>query len=377
MINKFERQIYIVLLAFLLLLTLSLGGFIFYRLYDVKKYSAPSSAAISLKALPIRGEDIVIKTSYVGYAEAINQVQIVPYISGYLDKIAIQPGQTVHRGEALLTINDSEYQAKFEAANAAVMQAKAAFNYSKDYYERVQKTGKKAFSEIDIDNAKNNFLQAEANLMSARANKKYAEVNLQYTKINAPISGLIGNFTLSPGDYVSPAQSSLLTIIQTSPIRVVFSLTDIEYFNLKKDNSLFKNSVIKLTLPNGKPFKYTGHFQYTDNKINKNTNALAVYAYFENDDNDLLPNTFVTVDVYHTLDNAVAINKNQIKMTNDGYFINIGRNHHLVLLPVQILAEKDNQYIIKNDFQTGDVLVTDNVADITDKTEVNFLLIHS
>jgi len=297
----------------------------------------------------------------------------MPYINGYLDKIAIQPGQMVKEGELLLTIDDSEYKAKVDAAEAAVMQADAAFNYNKDYYERIKKSGKKAFSEIDIDNAKNNFLQAEANLMSAKANKKYAEVNLHYTQINAPITGLIGNFNLSHGDYVTPANMPLLTIVQTSPIRVVFSLTDVEYFNLTADNSFFKNSVIKIVLPNGKTFKYTGHFQYTDNQINKSTNALPVYVYFENDNNDLLPNTFVTVDVYHTIQNSFAISKNHIQMTDKGYFISIGRDNHILHLPVQILAEKGDTYIIKNDFNAGDLLVTDNVSNIPDNAKINFV----
>ena len=377
MINKFERQIYVVLLVLLLLLTLGLSAYIFYKPSEEKEQTKPISDTISLNALPMLSKDIVIKTSYVGHAEAINQVQIVPYISGYLDKINVKPGQMVNEGQLLLTINDSEYKAKTDAAHAAVMQADAAFNYNKDYYERVKKSGKKAFSEIDIDNAENNFLQAEANLMSAKANEKYAEVNLQYTKINAPITGLIGNFNLSHGDYVTPANAPLLTIIQTSPIRVVFSLTDVEYFNLKTGDSFFKNSVIKIILPNGKTFKYTGQFKYTDNQINSHTNALAVYAYFENNENDLLPNTFVTVEVYHTFQNSLAINKNLVQMTNSGYFINIGRDNHILHLPIQILAEKDDTYIVKNDFNAGDLLIADNVPDISDNTKINFNLIKS
>ena len=109
-----------------------------------------------------------------------------------------------------------------------------------------------------------------------------ADVNYSYTIIKAPISGLVGNFTLSTGDYVAPNSGALLSIVQTDPIRVVFSLTDTEYLNMKDGGSLFKDSVIKLRLPNGRQYEYAGEFKYTNNELNKSTNSLAVYAYFKN-----------------------------------------------------------------------------------------------
>ena len=371
-----NKYLYKGLLAFLCLVTLGLCGYYFYKTFFDKSKNIPISNTVILNAMPIKTENVLVKKSYVGHVEAINQIQVIPYINGYLNKIIVKPGQMVNENDLLLTIDDGEYKAKLEAAEATVLQASAAFDYSKEYYDRVQKSGKRAFSEIDIDNAKNNFLQAEATLKNAEAARKLANVNFKYTQIKASITGLVGNFTLSTGDYVSPTGNSLFSIIQTNPIRVVFSLTDTEYLNLKEDGELFKDSVIKLILANGKTFANDGDFKYTDNHLNKNTNSLAVYAYFQNKNNELLPNAYVTVDVYKTFKNAVILDKNLVKMKEDGYFLTIGRNEHIKDIKVQILSEKNNQYVLKNIFDKEDVLVLDDTNNLKPNVKIHFNLVN-
>lgn len=314
---------------------------------------------IPLRAIRIKPQDITIQRDYIGYVEAIHQVEIIPFISGYLQDIFVSPGQFVNKDEPLLTIDDAEYKAKLDAAEATVLQEKSSFEYNKNYYERVQKSGKKAFSEIDRDNAKNNFLQSEALLKNARANRDFAAINYKYTRINAPITGFIGNFTLSRGDYVSPTQSLALNIIQMDPIRVVFSLTDKEYLTMTGDNNMFKDTVIKLKTADGSIYEYDGEFKYTDNKINKQTDSLAVYVYFKNDKNKLLPNAFVTIELFKTFKDIVLIRKNYAYKKNDAFFVTVYRNKEFITVPIQILAELEMDYIVKNIFQSNDLLMLD------------------
>lgn len=373
--KSFKHHIYQLIIGVLVFVSLALSCLLYWHLK--KNVSASLSETFTLNALPIKGEDIAVTRNYVGYTEAINQVQIIPYLNGYLDKISVKPGQFVKENDLLLTIEDSEYKAKLDMAQATVLQAEASFNYNKNYYERVQKSGKNAFSAVDIENAQNNYLQSEAELKSAYANKSLAEVNYSYTKIAAPISGLVGNFNLSHGNYVTPNGESLLHIVQTNPIRVVFSLTDEEYLNQIKQEKNFKDSVINLILSNGKLFKYTGHIEYTDNQINKPTNSLAVYAYFENKDNELLPNAFVTVEILKTFKDSVFVDRNLVKMEADGNYLTIGRGNQILIEPVQILAEKENKYILKNSFKPNDVIILDDIADLPPHAKIHFNIIKS
>ena len=355
-----------------ILLAIFLGGILLWSGYRWIRYTLFAAKdemqtdAITLKAKPIVSQDVTINREYLGYVEAIHQVQIVPYISGYLQDILITPGQMVKKGEPLVTINDAEYKAKLDAAEASVQQEKSALEYNKNYYSRVQKSGKKAFSETEIDNARNNFEQSEAQLKNALANKEFARINYDYTKISAPISGLIGNFDLSTGDYVAPQTSFLMNIVQTDPVRVVFSLTDKEYLEMIKDNDSFRDTVIKLKMANGAMYEYDGEFKYTDNQINKQTNTIAVYAYFKNDDNKLLPNEFVTVEVFKVFKDSVLIDKDLVTMRSNGSFIVIYRNGQPIEVPIHIISATDNFYVVKNTFDKDDLIIlTPSLVNLT------------
>ncbi len=373
--NKNERKIYIFLLLVLCLISLGMGYYIYQKEHSGEISPVPVNDSITLNVMPIIAQDVMVATNYVGYVEAINQVQIIPYINGYLKEIPVTAGQNVREGELLIVIEPEEYKARVDAADAAVLQAQASFAYNQNYYERVQKSGKRAFSEIEIDNAKNNFLQAQANLKNTQANKMLADVNYNYTIIKAPISGLVGNFTLSPGDYVAPNSGSLLSIVQTDPIRVVFSLTDTEYLNMKGSGELFKDSVIKLILPNGKQYAYDGEFKYTNNELNKSTNSLAVYTYFKNPQNELLPNAYVTVQINRVFKNTVLIDKSFVHLLADGNFVIIARNNQITRQKVNIFAEKGNQYVLENTFEPNDLLLLEDTGNIPQTAKLDFKIV--
>lgn len=353
-----KKQFIYILLGIVIGIALLWSGYKWAENTLFKSEALSQTDAISLKAKPIVPQDFTVNKEYIGYVEAIHQVQIVPYISGYIQDILITPGQMVKKGEPLVTINDAEYKAKLDAAEASVQQEMSALEYNKNYYDRVQKSGKKAFSQTEIDNAKNNFQQSEAQLKNATANKEFARINYDYTKISAPISGLIGNFNLSTGDYVAPQESFLLNIVQTDPVRVVFSLTDKEYLEMIEDKKSFDDMVIKLKMANGAMYEYDGVFKYTDNQINKETNTIAVYAYFKNDNNKLLPNEFVTVEVFKTFKDTVLVDKNLVAMQNNGNFIMIYRKGQPIEIPIHIISETDTFYVVKNTFEKDDLIVS-------------------
>lgn len=371
--KRSEKIFYASFLIILCLISFGAGYFVF-KHNSLGSINVNTSDVLKINVKPIKIEDIVVKNSYVGHVEAIHQVNVIPYIAGYLEKILVQPGQYVQKDDLLILLENSEYQAKVDAADAHLLQAKASLDYNQNYYNRVKKSGKNTFSQVEIDDAKNNYLQSEASLKGAEADKALAEVNFRYTKIKAPISGLVGNFNLSAGDYVAPNASSLFDIVQTNPIRVVFSITDKEYLDMKESESLFKDSVIKLTLANNKPFLYEGEFKYTDNKIKAETSSLTVYTYFKNDKNELLPNSYVTVNVHKTFKDSVILDKNLIEIKANGYFLTISRHNKIIQHPISILAEDGNKFVIKNTFQKGDLIILDDVKTINTDKKINFVV---
>ena len=354
--EKIFYQILLVIAAILL-------AFMLYRLHEKQTIKqsenpVPQNQVLRVNAKPIVGKNHIISKKYVGYVTPINEVDIIPYINGFVEKIAAQSGKETRAGAPLLRIKPDEYKAKKEAATAAVIKAKATLNNAKIYFERMEKAGEKALSKTEIDNAKAAYLEAKAAYAGAKADLQTALVNLGYTNITAPINGIIGYIDLSVGDYISPAKP-LFSIIQFDPIRVVFSISDKDYLEENNRGNLFADNIIKLELPDGKIYDFSGKFAFTDNQINPSTNSLAVYADFKNPNKTLIPNSYVDVIVEKTLKNTISVEKKLLYMQPDGDFLFIIRGGHAVWQKVNIITDDGSFYIINNDFLPGDMLIAE------------------
>ncbi len=97
------------------------------------------------------------------------------------------------------------------------------------------------------------MLQAQAGIKQAEANYELAKIDLEHTEIRSPINGYIGKAMVTVGNFVSTSGGTLANIVQTDPVRIVFSVTDKEMLNLKQDyRKRGGETYSKIVLPNGK-----------------------------------------------------------------------------------------------------------------------------
>ncbi len=362
--NGYSRKTYSRLLIIFIMSAVILGGMIFFSSH-VDSKETPKENILTLSAVPATPQKVSLTSSHIGYVTPINSVDIVPYINGFLEKINVQGGQEVKAGDTLVIIRQDEYKARLDAAQAAVLKAQSAFSNAKTYFERVKNAGGRAVSKAEFDNAKNNYLSAQADLAQAKADKAIAQVNYDYTVIKAPIDGIVGNIDLTVGDYVSPASSPLLKIIQYNPTRVVFSIADKDYLLEKDKKELFFEEKIKLKLSNGKIFESLGKFRFTSNELDKNTNALAVYADFDNPNRTLVANAYVDVIVEKDYPNGILVNQSAVNMAADGNYVYTAKNGTLDKKAVDIISTVGSDYLLRNNFEPGEYIITQKILRFT------------
>ena len=247
--------------------------------------------------------DISSKKKYIAQVEAINSVDIIPQVSGYLEKILFTNGSQIKKDDKIFIIEQTKYKADLEKAEALVKQL------SKQY-ERVASLNKQKFAsdkEIDI---------AESNLRQAKANLEIAKLNFEHTEIKSPINGTIGKALITAGNLVSPSSGKLARIVQTNPIRIVFSVSD-------KERSIFLNKIASaeniyfdIKLPNGKTKTINANNLFFDNEVNNNTATIPVYIDTPNDDNLLVPGNYIDISVRFQ-DKKEAILVPQIALVSD------------------------------------------------------------
>lgn len=336
------------------------AGWWFWRYYHLMPSAKLAAAPTQVHAVPVVEKTVTVEKKYIGYVTPVNDVEVRPYVNGFISEVAVEGGQELRKGDKLLVIEQSEYKAALDAAEAAAAKAEADFNYARDYYQRIKKAGTKAVSQTETDNAKAQFLSAQAAWAGAKASAEQARVNFGYTVISSTIDGVAGNVALTPGDYVSP-QSLLLTVVQTDPMRVVFSISDKDYLEESRKKVMFDGETIRLRLADGSLYPQVGKFRYSDNKIDRSTNAIAVYADFENPERLLADNAYVTVLVEKQYQ-GVPVAKDLVNLQSDGSFVYAATGDVVRKHPVEILSEYGNNYVLKNNFAAGMRLVTDKIT---------------
>ncbi len=372
---KQEEKTYGWLLAVVLVLALLAGYYALKETQKAKPQTVTAAKEITLRVIPVKAEDVDIQKSYIGYVTPINEVSVLPYINGFLDKIMVSGGQDVSQGETLVVIKQDEYKANMDAARASVIQAEANFANAKSYYDRIKKAGAKAVSKTEIDSAKASYLSSQAAVAQAKANFALAKVNYDYTEIQAPVNGTVGEVSLTKGDYVSPGGQALFKIIQYNPIRVVFSITDKDYLDELAQGKLFAQDEIRLRLSNGNIYAKPGQYRYVDNEIDRQTNSIAVYADFENEDKTLVANAYVDVLLNKTYKNGVLVRQNYVSREADGNYVYVVNGSQLSKVKVDIVAPVKNDYLLKNNFKRGDYLVIDKVSKMSPDQKIRIEIV--
>jgi membrane fusion protein (multidrug efflux system) len=240
-------------------------------------------------------------TEHVGRVEAIQAVDLRARVQGYLEAVKFNEGSDVRAGDLLFTIEQAPYLASVNAARAKVASAQAALTNASQYLRRLQAVRSGGVSATDLEAAVSNELKAQALLQEAEASLEQAELDLGYTIIKAPISGRIGRTAFTKGNLVGPDSGALARIVQIDPIRVVYSVSENDYADVKTSHQemtpeqLRQELVPRLKLSNGELYPSAGKLAFADNEVDADTGTIAVWAEFENPHGILLPGQYVTV----------------------------------------------------------------------------------
>ena len=172
-----------------------------------------------------------------GNTQAVNTVQLVARVAGYLDKVFFHDGQMVKKGQLLFLIRQDTYLAGLHQAEGQVLTQKAQLKYAQGQFVRYSNLlPDKAAAQSDVDNWRYQRDSAEANLKTAAANQDLARLNLGYTQVAAPFDGRIDRRLQDPGNLVgsTATNTNLAQISQIDPIYVYFTVSDTDLARLMK-----------------------------------------------------------------------------------------------------------------------------------------------
>jgi len=312
-----------------------MGLFLFQPLACKKKenkYAPPPPPKVTVA--PPKVQDVTTYLYMTGRTAAINKVDIVARVRGYLEKIHFNDGDVVKKGQLLFSIDPREYIAVLHKAEADLLNAKAALNFAKNDLERREKAyHKKAVSELDYLRAKAEYDKANAAVAAAKANKEEAELNLSYTKILSPITGKTSRHLVDVGNLVGASGPTVLTtIVSMNPIYAYFNVNErdvarylkrvAEKEGSKRKLVPKKTVLVELALATEKGYPHKGKLDYVDNRVDPNTGTLQARAVFPNDNLTIVPGFFAKIQIPdRVIKNALLIPQRAIGLDQVGRYV--------------------------------------------------------
>lgn len=186
----------------------------------------PQVKQTSFETLTIEKSTIEVPIKFSAKMKGKTDVTITPQVSGQLIQICVVEGQRVTKGQTLFVIDQRNAQLDLENAQANLYSAQASESNAKLEYESCKNLyEKKIISKYLLDDAYNDYMQAQAAVAQARAKVDRARVDLGFCTITAPVTGLIGEIPVRMGDQVS--QSTYLTTLSgNTTMDAEFSVTE-------------------------------------------------------------------------------------------------------------------------------------------------------
>lgn len=254
--------------------------------------------------------DTVYQSDYVAEIMAIRNVELSTHIRGFLDKIHVDEGQIVRKGQILFSIGAESYKQELQRAKAAYKSALAELKLAEIEQENVKRLFDKniiAKPELDLANAKIEAMRAKVE--EAQTGEAQAALYLTYTEIRAPFDGMINRIPRKAGSYLQEGEV-LTTISDVSEVFAYFHLSEsdyLEYMNLEGYSDVKEIGQVGLTLVNNKPYPYPGIVEAVESEFDQSTGNIAIRAKFPNPEKILKHGSNGKITLKRHLKNAILI----------------------------------------------------------------------
>lgn len=226
-----KKYFHLFILSIVLLLTVGCGS-------DDKKVVADISPSINVKVNKVLSHDSGPLLSVSGKIQAVESADLSTRIMGYVNKVHVNIGDEVKKGQLLVSINNSDLQAKQAQINANITEATAAFkNAQKDYNRYKNLFANNSASQKEMDDMTVHFEMAKARLEGANQMKNEINAQFAYSNITAPFSGIITSRNIEAGQMANPGML-LISLENPKNFEVMAMIPETEISEITKGSEV-------------------------------------------------------------------------------------------------------------------------------------------
>ena len=333
---------------------------------DRQHYVAPPPPQVSVT--PAVRQKITRYLQTTGSVAAVNSVDLVARIPGFVQEIDYRDGALVHKGDTLFVIEPLPYQSKLKQAQAQQAQQQALYQQAADEYQRQATLGRSDnASRSAVEQALANRDAAQGQLAATQAATQQAAINYTYTRVAAPMDGVASAHLVSVGELVGDSGATkLASVVQLDPVYVNFNVAERDALLIRAQLARRGLTVRELgavpveaglQIETGTP--HTGVLDYVAPGIDPSTGTLAVRGVFANHDRALPPGAFVRVRVPEQRDvQAVLVPDVALQADQGGrYLLVVGHGNIVEQRPIVAGPTQGALRIIESGLEPGEQVI--------------------
>lgn len=323
---------------------------------DAKKEKKEEHTAF-LVTNPIK-KDTSITKDYVSQIHSFRHIEVRALEKGYLQKISVDEGQQVKKGQAMFQIMPNIYQAELEKAKAESQAAKI----------ELQNTQLLADGNVV---SQNELALANANYQKANAEVALAQTHLGFTKITAPFDGIMDHLEAREGSLLDEGEL-LTTLSDNSKMWVYFNVPEAEYLDYITSADKDSKKEVELLMANNKRFNQKGIVETIEGEFNSETGNIAFRATFPNPDGVLRHGETGSVLMTVPFKDVIIIpQKATFEILDKTYVFIVDKDNVVRQKEITIGAELPHLFVVSKGLSENDTVLLEGIRMVKNNEKIH------
>lgn len=331
------------------------------------KAATEATTVPSLPVYTVNKADAYTIKEYPAAIRGITDIEIRPQVGGTLERVYVDEGAYVTKGQLLFKINERPFREQLNITIANLNAAKATLiNTQLEIDKLTPLVHNKVVSDFQLKSAQAAHQVALSNLEQAKAMVENAKIDLGYSHVHAPVSGYIGRLPKRQGSLLSPTDAEALTTVSNvSQVYVYFSLGEIDFIQFKNQNlgttlsDKVKNlAPVTLELADKSAYQEVGKIDVVNGQFDPNTGSIMLRATFPNPQGILRSGNTGKIQLKIKHDHAILVPQEATVEVQDKVFVYaLDGANKVTKKQIQIVGRSGNNYLIGEELQSGDRIV--------------------
>ena len=325
---------------------------------------------ISVELAKAERKPVPVDVDAIGTVTPISSVALKSRVETTIVSVHFEDGNKVNQGDLLFTLDARQIDAQIEQAEGMLARDQAQLEGAqRDFRRYSDLIGKGATTQVNLDNAKT---QADILIGTIKADQSALDnlkVQKSYTTIHAPFSGRISAANVKVGNFVRPADTVPLAVInQMAPVYVTFAIPQRVLVDLREAMAAGESRVVA-TIP-GHQQSEQGKVAMVENSVDSTTGMVTVRGIMNNERETLWPGILVATKLIIRTENSVVVPTVAVQRSQNGNYVFVVRDGVAKVQPVKVDRTFQGTSVIAEGLSGDENVVVDGQLLLSDGSRV-------